>query len=126
MTAKRSSIFEADELDVSGFEPQANAKLKDPGERKALQAVAEQRGFASRDPALQVEQPPAPVRTQRRHTTGRNRQINIKASAATIERFYALADANGWVLGETFERAIDALRAQLDGGQEQGAAPRRK
>jgi hypothetical protein len=29
--------------------------------------------------------------------------------AETIERFYAISDRHGWVLGETFERAIAAL-----------------
>jgi hypothetical protein len=49
------------------------------------------------------------VREPRRHRTGRNIQLNIKARAETIARFYAIADFNGWVLGETFERAIAAL-----------------
>ena len=48
-------------------------------------------------------------REPRRHRTGRNIQLNIKARAAMIERFCALADRNGWVLGENFGRAIAAL-----------------
>jgi hypothetical protein len=48
-------------------------------------------------------------RTPRRHRTGRNIQLNIKVCAETIERFYAISDRHGWVLGETFERAIAAL-----------------
>jgi hypothetical protein len=35
-----------------------------------------------------------------------------KARADTIERFYALADRKGWVLGETFERAVTALERE--------------
>ncbi|WP_272955639.1 hypothetical protein [Affinirhizobium pseudoryzae] len=27
----------------------------------------------------------------------------------TIEQFYAIADANGWGLGEAFEKAVDLL-----------------
>jgi hypothetical protein len=49
------------------------------------------------------------IREPRRHRTGRNIQFNIKARAETIDRFYALSDLYGWVLGETFERAIAAL-----------------
>ena len=49
------------------------------------------------------------TREPRWHRTGRNIQLNIKARADTIERFYALADRNGWVLGEAFERAVAAL-----------------
>ena len=30
-----------------------------------------------------------------------------------IDAFYALADRQGWVLGETFERAIEALERVL-------------
>lgn len=49
------------------------------------------------------------MREPRRHRTGRNIQLNIKARAETIEWFYAIADRYSWVLGETFERAIAAL-----------------
>jgi hypothetical protein len=45
----------------------------------------------------------------RRHRTGRNIQLNINARAETTERFYAITDRYGWVLGEAFERAIAAL-----------------
>jgi hypothetical protein len=45
----------------------------------------------------------------RRHRKGRNIQLNIKARAETIERFYAIAYRYSWVPGETFERAIAAL-----------------
>ncbi|RYE67352.1 MAG: stability/partitioning determinant, partial [Oxalobacteraceae bacterium] len=30
-------------------------------------------------------------RRRRRYTTGRNQQLNVKATAATVERFYRLA-----------------------------------
>jgi hypothetical protein len=33
----------------------------------------------------------------------------------TITAFYAIADAQGWVLGEAFERAVDLLEKSLDG-----------
>ena len=53
---------------------------------------------------------PHQLRARReRRRTGRNIQLNIKVCAETIERFYAISDRHGWVLGETFERAIAAL-----------------
>jgi hypothetical protein len=35
--------------------------------------------------------------------------FGVSPRAETIERFYAIADRHGWVLGEAFERAIAAL-----------------
>jgi len=52
-------------------------------------------------------------RQQRRHRTGRNVQLNIKARAEAVEAFYAITDREKWVLGETFERAIYALKREL-------------
>lgn len=46
---------------------------------------------------------------QRRYRTGRNQQINIKATVATIEKFYRLADASGDPLGEILDQALTAL-----------------
>jgi hypothetical protein len=63
----------------------------------------------SPSPASREAQKEPITREPRRYRTGRNAQFNIKARADTIERFYALADRNGWVLGETFERAVAAL-----------------
>jgi len=47
------------------------------------------------------------------HRTGRNVQLNIKARAEAVEAFYAITDREKWVLGETFERAIYALKREL-------------
>lgn len=41
--------------------------------------------------------------------TGRNAQLNLKLRPETIERFYALADDEGWTLGEAFEKAFGSL-----------------
>ncbi len=53
-------------------------------------------------------------REQRRYRTGRNQQLNLKVTAQDAEAFYAIADARGWVLGETFARAIAALARELE------------
>jgi hypothetical protein len=41
-------------------------------------------------------------------------QLNIKARAEAIEAFYAITDRENWVLGETFERAVEALKRELE------------
>jgi hypothetical protein len=74
-----------------------------------VRGIAEKAGFRSREPA-----PPAVDRREiRRYRTGRNQQLNLKVRAEDAAAFYAIADANGWVLGETFAQAIAALQRQL-------------
>ncbi|WP_420146229.1 hypothetical protein [Sphingobium sp.] len=53
-----------------------------------------------------------PVRQPRRHVTGRNRQINIKATEETIEELYRIADAMNLPLGAVLEHALAALDRQ--------------
>jgi hypothetical protein len=55
--------------------------------------------------------PPAPQR--RLFRTGRNMQLNIKASADTVRRFIAISDAYEWPSGLTMEHAIGALEREL-------------
>lgn len=52
---------------------------------------------------------PRPHRRIARHRTGRNQQLNIKATAETIDRFYKLADKRRVALGELLEQGLDAL-----------------
>lgn len=127
----RAGIFDNDkDFDVSGFEP----KKSKPADKKipieTVRAVSEAANFPSRDPSASAAAPaaapavsapapaaapakPAAKRKRRRYRTGRNVQLNIKVKAETVDAFYALADSQGWVLGETLERAIDALKASL-------------
>jgi len=106
---ERASVFDqGPELDISGFKPRTAAKPAAQPEQ--VKAISETASFVSREPIRAPQKIAAPVaREPRRHRTGRNIQLNIKARAETIERFYAIADRHGWVLGETFERAIAAL-----------------
>jgi hypothetical protein len=107
MTNDRASFFGGDDDDLSDFKP------KTPPDKAAVKAVAEGAQFRSRDPqALPV----APTKREpRRYRTGRNQQLNLKVTAEAAEAFYALADEKGWVLGEVFERAIIALKRDLEG-----------
>jgi hypothetical protein len=87
--------------------------LRHPAHPCNTLAVAEGAQFRSREPqALPV----APTKREpRRYRTGRNQQLNLKVTAEAAEAFYALADEKGWVLGEVFERAIIALKRDLEG-----------
>ena len=67
-------------------------------------------GFKSREA-------PSPKGEQRRRRTGRNVQFNIKARAETIEAFCAIADAQGWGLGETLEQAVALLEKAYPRGR---------
>ena len=78
-----------------------------------MRAIAENSDFRSREPAPAKQK--SAERERRRYTTGRNVQLNIKVRSETLDRFDALADAQGWVLGETLERAVHALEKQLAG-----------
>ena len=100
MTAARANAFG----DLNEFQP----KPPQPRTVKAEQIdrVAQDNGFPSRQPAA-TSAVPRPA--ARRHTTGRNQQINVKATPETIARFYRLADARKVVLGQLLELALDAL-----------------
>lgn len=82
----------------------------------AIEQIAEESGFPSRKarskPAAVKEREPQQQRQMRRYTTGRNRQINIKATSETIDRLYQLADQRGVPLGALLEEALDALEQQ--------------
>jgi hypothetical protein len=113
MSSERASVFDqGPDIDISGFKPRTAAKPA--AQPDQVKAISETASFVSREPIRAPRQTAvAPIaREPRRHRTGnRNIQLNIKARAETIERFYAIADRHGWVLGETFERAIARLIA---------------
>ena len=113
MKGKRASVFDAEsDLDVSGFVPKDAVRSTVRPEQ--VRAVSEAASFQSRERRREMLVN-APKREPRRYRTGRNIQLNIKARADAIEAFYAIADRKGWVLGETFERAVAALERELAG-----------
>lgn len=119
MMSERASIFDdsTTDFDVSGFTPKKQEDRGGGASTDTVRAVSEAASFRSREPAPAITpvQPAqeAPKREPRRYRTGRNVQLNIKVRAETLESFYALADKQGWILGETFERAIVALSKEL-------------
>lgn len=112
MSKERPSLGFGDELD--DFDPAAWSKTKvthsnDRPRPDVIQQAAEAAGFRSREPG--APKAPTPVRRQRRRRTGRNVQLNIKTTPEAVEAFTRIADARGWGLGETLERAIELLEA---------------
>lgn len=93
--------------DLDDFVAAPKAKQPKTIEKSVIDQVAADNNFPSRQPAKE-EAKPLP-RLQRRYKTGRNQQINIKATSETIEHFYRMADQMNVPLGEVLERALVAL-----------------
>ena len=91
-----------------------------PAER--VRAVAEASRFPSREAKTRPPAEPVPARrAPRRHRTGRTVQFNARTTPATVEAFYAIADRQGWLIGETVEHALAALQRELEGqGRDSG------
>jgi hypothetical protein len=96
---------------VSGFAPKSGREPSDvPAE--LVRAIAEASCFPSR--AAKASPQPA-RRPPRIHRTGRTMQFNARTTPQTVEALYAIADQQGWLVGETLERALAALQRELAG-----------
>jgi hypothetical protein len=114
MSKSRASIFGDDEtpaLDVGSFAPKVAVDTKAPA-AEHVRAVSQAANFKSREPVT-AKPETRPKRAARRYRTGRNVQFNIKAMQETVDKFYALTEAKGWVLGYTLEQAVEALQREL-------------
>jgi hypothetical protein len=124
MTQDRLSVF--GNLDLSTFKPeQKNTKLKPP--REKVRAVTEAAEFPSREgraPAAETSSQPEvadlPKRKPRYHRTGRTAPLNCRVLPASLEKLYAIADQQGWLVGQTVERAFEALERELEKGLGKG------
>ena len=106
---ERASLGFGDELD--DIDPTAWAKPKSRDDKPTAEVTkqaAEATGFRSREP-VKIEQAAVTPRQQRRRRTGRTAQLNLKLKPETIDVFTRVADAQGWGLGEAFERAVELL-----------------
>ncbi len=56
---------------------------------------------------------PVPFLRRGRRRTGRTVTITLKTTAEHSNRFYALAGARNWLVGETFEHTLHALEEKL-------------
>lgn len=96
---------------LDSFEPKPSTD-KPRLSREAIDQVARENGFVSRD-AQKLETAVAaaaqPVRRGRRYTTGRNQQFNMKAKPDTIERFNALCELLNVPQGALLEQAVELL-----------------
>lgn len=111
--SERASVFDSGpHFDVADFAPQ-KPKAAAPPEK--VRQVSEGANFRSREPERK-----RPKREPRRYRTGRDTQFNIKADPEVIEDFYRIADTQEWVLGETLERAVAALKNEIATRQGQG------
>ena len=102
MGASRVNPF----LDLADFSAATSPKEAVPVDE--LDRLSVESGFPSRQARARVkvnQRMPA----ARRHRTGRNQQLNVKATAETIARFYRLADQHHAVLGALLELALDAF-----------------
>lgn len=141
MTRSRADLGFADALagfDPAEWSPDPAPEARTRPAPDMARQVAERTGFKSREagqgaplPAVapasttSVAAPPAPVSSApvqplavdpqppvRRRRTGRNAQFNLKARPETIGAFCAVADGNGWGLGETLEYAVALLQRE--------------
>jgi hypothetical protein len=103
MSTERANPF-ADTEALPQFTPKPRVEKTLSTEH--IEHVAEVHGFPSRQPVKS----PTERRLRRRFKTGRNQQINIKATSEVIERLYQMADARRVPLGELLEQALNALQ----------------
>lgn len=108
--AKRADPFS---LDVSDFAPTPARAPQAKPQVEAVRAVSEAQGFPSREapPREKAKPAPPPKAEQRRHRTGRNKQLSLKVTEETSARFTRLADTEKLVLGELLERLLDTYEA---------------
>lgn len=84
----RASIFEQDDLPTP----------------EDVRAVAEGTAFRSREGGR---------RKPHTYRTGRTSAFTVKTTPETVDTLYAIAEGQGWKVGETFEKAIEALTEKL-------------
>jgi hypothetical protein len=95
---------------VSVFAPKADHELNAvPVE--LVRGIAEASRFPSRE--AKASSPAAVRRPPRIHRTGRTMQFNARTTPETVEALYAIADRQGWLVGETLEHALAALQREL-------------
>lgn len=85
-------------------------KATKPAVKEQIDRLALDNNFPSRQPVRAAANTP---RKRRVYKTGRNQQLNFKATAATIDRFYRMADTKRVPLCELLELALDALEGTL-------------
>ena len=113
MAKERVNFFDSTDIDIAAFAPKTREDTRAPA-AEDVKVVAKAANFRSREPKPVVAKVPE-KRAPRIHRTGRNVQFNVKALQTTIDDIYAITEAHeGWLLGYTLERAVAALKRELE------------
>jgi hypothetical protein len=108
MAQEHGDIFAGDDaLNLERFLPKPAGVSDRPGPQE-LRGIAERSKFISRE-GKGASPPAVPLLRRGPKRTGRTVTVTLKTTPEHSNRFYALAEAKGWLVGETFERALDAL-----------------
>src|SRR6266478_4934344 len=111
MAQEHGDIFAGDDaLNLDRFKPKPAGTSDRPGPQD-LRDIAERTKFVSRE-GKGSSPSPAPLLHRGPRRTGRTATVTLKTTPDCSNRFYALAQAQGWLVGETFERALDALERE--------------
>lgn len=116
MGVKRADLGFSEALNEFNPEEWVPSKSRTANERPKKADTAEAAaaaGFKSREPQVVVNGV-GQGDTPRRRRTGRNAQFNLKAKPETIGTFCAIADRQGWGLGETLEKAVELLAREYE------------
>lgn len=100
-----------DDFDPAEWRPRTPGAASPRPEKVETRQAAAAAGFRSREPRSDLER--AGEGLPRRRRTGRNAQFNLKARPETIAAFCAVADQQGWGLGETLEQAVALLEREF-------------
>ena len=113
MSGDRASIFGTDdEFDVSGFAPKPAEKPA--AKREQVRAVSEAASFRSREPKAALVVPAAPQSVSSGAIAPAATPSSTSRSSRKRSRISMRSSiAQGWVQGEAFERAIEALKREL-------------
>src|SRR5271154_5565791 len=103
MAQEHGDIFAEDNLDLNRFKPKP-AGASDRPTPQDLRGIAERTKFVSRE-AKGDTQAAVPLLRRGPRRTGRTATVTLKTTPEASNRFYAIAQANGWLVGETFEHA---------------------
>jgi hypothetical protein len=117
MTAQEhGNIFEeGGDLNLDRFKPKS-APADNRLTPQDLRGIAERTKFVSREAKdAKAPSPSVPLLRRGAHRTGRTVTITLKTTPQHSNRFYAVAEAQGWLIGETFELALQALEEKLAG-----------
>lgn len=117
-TKQPAALFDDALDDLDDFKAEKPTKKKAGVDKKTVRAVAEEQGFSSRDSRTETK----PVESTTSANRGRPKKkeptgaINFRAKLTVLDDFRNFGETQEpeWSLGYTLERAIAALKKELD------------